>query len=260
MFRPPREQKQSPHPKVLTKSWEEWVIDKALGDLKNTQIQKEERQKKKLEEKAANEEKIKRDKRIEENRLKWLSQKKYECEKQENEKAAQKEYERLKREQKQDIISTRAKQAYDEWVKKKEEHQLESKAKQQQHTIEMRQKLIKRRQLNDTAYKKWQKKVKPELKERPKTAPYSNNDLLGYSGRAVGPLPGYVNPVAWQGLAEDPLSSQSPSEFFRGYNKFQSPPLLWKNYEERLKHKSTNKHNLRADCKSVEQKRRSFKV
>ena len=217
--------------KTLTKSWEEWIIEKAIEDLKIIQLKRELKMKKKIEYKLKKEEKQRKKKQEEDNRKRWLAEKNYEYEKRKKEIAAQKEFEKLKGEQQKEIIRTKSKIAYERWLKEKEEKMKEKVSEEKQKSLEMREKGIERRKASQLAYENWLRSAKAEKKKK-ESRKRINEASDEYFRKLTGAMPSYVNPETWNGTFEQQnLHSFSNLKEKRPY---QSPPLLWKDYYERL--------------------------
>eukprot|EP00794_Sanderia_malayensis_P012782 gene12782-14093_t len=229
-------QKPSKHRKIFTKSWEEWLIEKAVEDLKKVELSKDVKRQKRLAQFKKREEKVEIERKAEENRLRWLAQKNFEQKKEKKERAAQLEYDKLKKQQSEQIINNKAKKAYDEWLETKKAESKVQKEKERQEKLEQNKKKIIQARLNEISYRKWKQKTKKRLKQRPNSATSSDNiGYYDYYIRANVPEPGYVNPAPWQGVVDS-----RTDEFRRRYREdqcFQSPPLLWKDYEDRSRKK-----------------------
>ena len=209
------------------------MIEKAIDDLRKFQIKKEKRQKKKIEDQQKLEEKRQRQQKEAENRERWLTEKNYEFEKKVKEKAAQKEFEKLKERQKRELVESKSRAAYEKWLKNKKEMMKQQNLKEKQHKVELREKAIERQRLNEDAYHKWMHRHRAN---QTKQKIYDDKPVSGledYCKRLTGASPSYVNPVPWNGVLDD-AQQNTCSRANRESSTFQSPPLLWKDYEERF--------------------------
>ena len=221
------------------------MIEKAVDDLRKLQIKKEIYQKKKLEEQQKLEDKRKRQTKEAENRERWLNEKNYELVKRMKEEAAQKEFEYLKERQKRELIESKSKIAYDKWLTTKEDTIKEQKRREKQCKSESRERAIERQKVNEEAYQKWLRKSRKKATTR-KT--YDEEPMFGpenYCKRITGASPSYVNPIPWRGVLDN-KNQRILSERCRERIEFQSPPLLWKEYDKRLGQNELKTKNTRA--------------
>lgn len=217
---------------ILTKSWEEWLIEKAVDDLKKLQTKRESRWKKKIEVQQRMEEKKQQKIKESENRERWLSEKNYEHEKKKKEEAAQKEYEQLKEKQKMELIQSKSKLAYEKWIANKTELMKQQKMNEKQLKMELHDKEMEKRKCNEEAYKNWLQKSKSKSEKQKSAKKKKRSNIEDYYEKMNMKRPGYFNPVAWKGVLDDSKSRKFPKRF-KERTAFQSPPLLWKDYEER---------------------------
>lgn len=226
---------------VFTKSWEEWVIEKTIDDLKKIQIRKEIRKRNEDEERRKRKEKRRKEIVEEDNRKRWISAKDYENEKRRKELAAQKEFETLKQRQRREMIEAKSREAVEKWKERKREIIKEQIAKEVRKRQEMSGEEVKRREQNKEAYDKWLEKVKKEKHEKKakeQNIKPSNGD---YFEKMVGAIPSYVNPIPWKGTLDKRHSMYYEPTRFRNGQAYPSPPLLWKEHEKRVE-QSKSKH------------------
>ena len=186
-----------------------------------------------MEKRKQNEEERQKRKKAVENRERWLNEKNYELEKRVREEAAQREYESLKERQKRELIENKSKIAYEKWLKDKSEVLKQQKLKEKQRKIELREKMIERQRENDEAYQNWLQENRRKKKERKRYNDKHESSFEECYKKIVGESPSYVNPIPWRGVLDDVKQKSLPRKG-RERTEFQSPPLLWRDYEARI--------------------------
>ena len=210
-------------------SWEEWLVKKAIDDMKKIKIEKEEEKTKKKEiERKENEKKLKMS-LAEEKRKEWLEMKYFELGKERKAKAAQKQYEKLKAQQIKEISEIKSTERYAQWLEDKKIKEQEAKEKRKQEMLKAREEQIKRKAQNEVAFEKWLEDAKVRLKNNGNR---SSDCTDNYNDRISGPSPGYVNPVPWIGPKVRRFSFTQSS--FRRDKIYQSPPLLWRDHDNKI--------------------------
>lgn len=245
------------HRNILTKSWEEWLVEKAILDLKKVQMKKEIKCKRKMEEKQKAEEQRKRRQQELENRKRWLTEKNYELEKKRKEEAAQKEYEKLKEKQKMELIESKSKAAYEKWMAVKMEAVKKKKSKENEQKTEFEKKEIERRRCNQEAYNEWlekSKKRKENTESKGSLKKKHGTNIENYFEIMTVAKPSYVNPVEWQGVLDE-SKSRNTSRGRQISCPFQSPPLLWRDYETRSSGSNANGELAQSKYSIVRRKR-----
>ena len=232
---------------VFTKSWEEWLIEKTVDDLKKIQIRKEIRKRNEDEERRKQEEKRRKEIEEKDNRKRWISAKDYENEKRRKELAAQKEFENLKQRQKREMTEAKSMEAFEKWKKRKREISKEQIAKEGRKRQEMSREEIKRREQNKEAYDKWLEKVKKETHEKKTRGKHIKPNNGSYFEKMVGATPSYINPIPWKGTLDKRHSSYNEPIRFKSGQTYQSPPLLWKEHEKRVEESKSRQKTLSHD-------------
>ncbi|XP_012560155.2 coiled-coil domain-containing protein 34 isoform X1 [Hydra vulgaris] len=224
------------HDTSQKKSWDDWVLNKALLDLKKKDLKKKKKNDELIEKKKLLDEKAKKEQLAKEVREEWLKKKIYLAAKMKKEAAAQDEFERLKSAQKKEVVYQRSKESLSKWLeeKKNRDHQMKltKNEARRQTEIEKINKCIQ----SDIIYKNWLNEAKKKKLPGRYSYGYANGSLFTYYDMTATPNPSFTNSEPWL----DQSGSDSVNEKIE---LFCSPPMLWKdvNTRQQAKDRTTNK-------------------
>lgn len=128
-----------------------------------------------------------------------------------------------------DLLEKKSRERYEKWRQEVKER---DKEKRDQNKIEeqTRQKEILNKKLaSEEAYREWLKKSKKKKRPSRNTYGYSEGSLFSYYDMGSTPPPSYMNPMPW--VANVTNSAKDKKNLRQ--REFSSPPMLWKEIEER---------------------------
>jgi len=213
-------------------SWDEWMISKSIKRMSSLQLEQEALIRKQLDEQKRKAEQQTRLELAKEQREQWLNEKMFLKKKKKQEEQAQLEFERLKKKQEADLVQSRSKERYDEWLNKVHASEKQKRIQIKKNKQEQMNNMIMKQNQRDEAYKLWLKNSKNKSKKRPVTYGYSDGKLLSFYDMGASPTPQYTNHIPWVS------SSTSEQKNNRDdLDRFSSPPLMWRDVEARHKSK-----------------------
>lgn len=208
--------------------WESWLIKKTSENREKRKMRKMEETKKKMELEEKEKEKESKRQDIEEKLSIWL-QKKDETEKvKREEKKRELKEQRESKVKKQMEIDEKSQKVFNQWLEEKKAADLEAKKKKENEEWDKKQKEVEKRMKSEEAFEKWLQNCKCSR---------SNNQSSGQVGLqgcydwASYPCPSYINPMPWVPPASKHKGRSSKKKELQPV----SPPLLFRDYEQRTK-------------------------
>lgn len=234
------------HTETGLSPWEKWLLSKVIKDRERARNTMKKRQlvKEVTEKEIA--EKMEKERRAELKRKEWLQLKDRE-EKIRNELKRREEDAKVCREQEEkEMIKQKAEESYRKWFELKEHKRKASMRNRRKEESAKREKECERKQRSEEAYKEWLDKVKSHRKSTNNHFGYLSGKITGYYDWTCYPMPSYNNPNPWvstrtKKTPQGKLELQKPS-----------PPLLFKEIEERERNAKQNKSKLKK-AKKIDQ-------
>ncbi|XP_066265929.1 coiled-coil domain-containing protein 34-like [Branchiostoma lanceolatum] len=225
--------------------WEEWVVRK-------TQEEREKRRKQAWKEKEEKEEEERQQKEKEEKKQmtdkkhkEWAEQRTLQQKIQRKAKVRQEKAEKEIEDQKKQQIHEKAQKEYDRWLEMKQQKEEERRQKDEEDRRRKEAEKEEKQKQAEEVYNDWLKKSKTKPRPMFHSFGYTGGVLTGYHDRAAYPIPSFYNPVPWMPI-HVPKEKQPkvPSKKKGGGRKKSqhqpSPPLLWKEVEQRTVRKQSS--------------------
>lgn len=179
-------------------AWEEWLIKKAKEERVELQKKSEQEMVLKQVKLKEHEEFEKKKIRAEEEHKRWV-QRKNEKEKLVKEEKLHKEREEKNvKEQERECAADKARQRFQEWLKKKELQKMKIKKIEKDADEKKIVETQERKEKAEKVFREWVEKVKTRPRTAPSSFGYANGKLTGYYDGCSYPAPSYCNPIPWK--------------------------------------------------------------
>lgn len=124
------------------------------------------------------------------------------------------------------MLEKKADENYRQWQVEKLKKEKEERKKKLEEKRKESEVTERKKSASQDSYKSWLEKSKNKRVNR-STYGYTNGNLMSYYDMGCSPSPSFNNPIPWVGVAPNDTKKYSKHE------PIISPPLLWKQVEER---------------------------
>lgn len=220
-------------------SWEDWLVKKTLQQREKAEVERLKKMKKKEEMERRKKEEEEKARKAEEKRKEWLESKNREETEKRRTKKEMDCFERQKKEELKRITEEKARDNFEKWRQEKREKMCEKLRKDQEDAKVAKSKEVDRKLKNEEAFEEWMTKARSRPKLVHGSFGYTNGTLTGYYEWGTYPAPSYVNPIPWV----HPKARRNKGRQ-KGRRDIQppSPPLLFKELEQRMSRKKSSIH------------------